>query len=224
MEKQTFKDYSYLSKELDNCGVAERYWLNSRGSFIYVDNNVPLFVDQNVDGNTLCLVGKKQLPYDTHSNSFVFNYHIGIGRDARHAHLTAVQRILQKPTGQPDRRMVEHPVWSTWARYLVNINESVVLKMADEIILNKFNNSQLEIDDDWEVCYGALTFRPSKFPNIKNLTDTLKRKGFRVTLWIHPFINKGCEPWYSEAKSKGYSFHIYKFKMNLKGFVFFLDS
>jgi alpha-glucosidase (family GH31 glycosyl hydrolase) len=32
----------------------------------------------------------------------------------------------------------------------------------------------------------------------------LKAKGFRVTLWIHPFINKGCTQWYNEAKSKGY--------------------
>lgn len=203
IEKLTFNDYSYLTKEVDNCGVAERYWLNSAGSFVYVDEQTPLFVSQNVNGNTLCLVAKKQLPYDRYASNFTFVYHIGVANDARQAHAQAIRTFLQKPVGIPDERMVRHPIWSTWARYKRDINESTVLEFADEILRNKFNNSQFEIDDDWEVCYGALTFRPSKFPNIRNLTDTLKAKGFRVTLWIHPFINKGCEPWYTEAKQKG---------------------
>lgn len=50
----------------------------------------------------------------------------------------------------------------------------------------------------------ALTFRKSKFPNIKSTTDALKALGFRVTLWIHPFINSNCEPWHQNAVSKGY--------------------
>lgn len=203
IEKLTFNNYSYLSKEADNCGVAERYWLNSDGSFIYVDEQTPLFLNQNINGNTLCFMAKKELPYDRYARDFTFIYHIGVSSDARRAHLEAVRTFLKKPTGTPDELMVRHPIWSTWARYKRDINETTVLQFADEILRNKFNNSQFEIDDDWEVCYGALTFRQSKFPNTRNLTNALKAKGFRVTLWIHPFINKGCDPWYTEAKQNG---------------------
>ena len=94
------------------------------------------------------------------------------------------------------------------ARYKAAIDEKTVEEFASEIERYGFNNSQFEIDDDWEICYGALTFRESKFSNIHNQTDKLKSRGFRVTLWIHPFINKGCEPWYTEAKDKGYFFFI----------------
>lgn len=203
VEKLTLANYSYVTKEVDNCGVTERYWLNSAGSFVYVDQRTPLFIDQNVDGNTLCLVAKQQLPYDRYAREFDFVYDIGVAADARHAHMEAVRRYLQRPTDVPDARMVRHPIWSTWARYKIAINESVILEFADEILAHRFNNSQLEIDDAWEVCYGALTFNRQQFPNIRNLTDRLKAKQFRVTLWVHPFINKGCEPWYSEAKQKG---------------------
>lgn len=53
----------------------------------------------------------------------------------------------QRPQGLPDLRMVKSPIWSTWARYKIDINQSIVLQYADEILDNGFSNSQLEIDD-----------------------------------------------------------------------------
>lgn len=120
------------------------------------------------------------------------------------AHEHAIRAVLGKPSGYPDERMIRYPIWSTWARYKRDINETVVLEFADEILAHNFNNSQLEIDDDWEECYGALSFKQSKFPNPKNLTDTLKTKGFRVTIWIHPFVNDLCNPRFQEAEINGY--------------------
>ena len=78
-----------------------------------------------------------------------------------------------------------------------------VLQFAKQIVNNGFNNSQLEIDDNWETCYGSVTFNKSRFANMKKLSNTLKKMGFRVTLWNHPFINLNC-PLQKEAKSKGY--------------------
>lgn len=204
IEKLSLTNYSYVAKQQDNVGLAERYWLNSKGSFVYVDEATPLFINQNVkDSNTLCLTVQNALPYNVRRTGILFVYYIGIGTDSKKVHGEAVKHFLKKPTGVPDVQMIQNPIWSTWARYKVDINESVVEKFASEILANGFNHSQLEVDDDWEVCYGALTFRQSKFPNVKAFTDRLKARGFRVTLWVHPFINKGCEPWYSEAKRLG---------------------
>lgn len=200
-EKLRLDNYSYLTKQTDNVGLAERYWLHSKGAFIYVDDTAPLFIDQNIKGNTICFKVQNALPYNTRRDAFDFVYYLGFAQDAKKAQHKAIEWFLHKPTALVDRRMIEHPIWSTWARYKRDINETTVTAFGDEILKYGFNNSQLEIDDDWEICYGALTFRESKFPNIKALTDSLKAKGFRVTLWVHPFINKGCEPWYTEAKN-----------------------
>lgn len=205
IEKLTLVNYSYVPKQQDNVGVAERYWLNSKGAFVLVDDRTPLFVNQNAnDKNWLCLSAENRLPYNTRRRSISFDYYVGVGVNAKASHLEAVKRLLKKPNALPDTRMIQHPIWSTWARYKAPINEQIVDKFADEILANRFNNSQLEIDDDWEVCYGGLVFNKTKFPNIKNFTDKLKRKGFRVTLWVHPFINIDCEPYFSEAMKAGW--------------------
>ncbi|XP_029729604.2 myogenesis-regulating glycosidase-like [Aedes albopictus] len=206
IQKLHLQDYSYLSKQVDNCAVAERYWLNSRGSFVFVDDESPLFLDQNSRmPGYMCLEAKKSLPYDTYDETYSFVYQIGVGVDAREAHLGAVQNVLGKPTGHPAEEMVKYPIWSTWARYKRDINEAVVLNHADDIVKNGWANSQFEIDDFWETCYGSLTINTTKFPNMKQTVADIKAKGLpRVTLWVHPFINKVCEPFYSEAKERGY--------------------
>lgn len=78
------------------------------------------------------------------------------------------------------------------------------INVVNMFMMYLYFRSQLEIDDGWEVCYGSLEFNTTKFPNIKATTDAIKRKGFRVALWIHPFINKDCEPYYSNALNAGY--------------------
>lgn len=204
IEKLSFDGYSYVTKEEDSCAIAERYWLNSRGLFLYVDEETPLFLSQTAN-NLLCLYAEKYAPYYTQDRpNFTFNYKIGIAHDARQAHLKAVEHFLKKPSDYPDERMTTYPIWSTWAKYRRDINENVVLSYADLIQNNQFNNSQMDIDDMWETCYGSLEFNTTKFSNITSLTSAMKEKGFRVTLWVHPFINKGCEPFYSEALNKGY--------------------
>lgn len=43
----TLKDFSMITKEDGNCAVIEGYWLSEAGTYIYVDEHAPLFVDQN---------------------------------------------------------------------------------------------------------------------------------------------------------------------------------
>lgn len=205
IEKLSFQNYSYVTKAADSCGIMERYWLNSLGLFIYIGKETPLFLNQT-PRNVLCFYGQKVSPYDTRHEGahFTFNYNIGIAFDAKQAHLQAVEHFLKKPTAYPDERMTMYPIWSTWAKYKQNINETILQSFGDLINDHGFNNSQIEIDDKWESCYGSLEFDKTKFPNIANLTSVLKSKGFRITLWVHPFINKGCEPIYSEALNNGY--------------------
>lgn len=206
IERHIFSNYPYLTKEDHNAAISERYWLNSKGTFIYVDNETPLFIEQNSPGyeNKLCFRANLTLPYNRRSRETNFIYHIGFGRNAKTAHMYAIRQFLNHPHDYPDERMVKYPIWSTWALYKAEITDSIVREFAQKILDYGFNNSQIEIDDDWEDCYGALTFRKNKFPNTKRLTDDLHRKGFRVTLWIHPFINKNCTAIYNEAKSRGY--------------------
>lgn len=46
---------------------------------------------------------------------------------------------------------------------------------------------------------GSLNVSVTKFPNLKQLTTDLKAMGFVVGMWVHPFINKNCQPYYKDA-------------------------
>lgn len=204
IENLDIRMYSYVTKEADNCGVAERYWLSSSGIFYFFDQGVPLFVDsKNRLSDAVCFIAQVTAPYSSGRSRNFLSYDIAIFDDVRKAHEYAIAQYLKKPTGYPDELMIKYPIWSTWARYKTLVNHDVVLAFADEITQNGFPNSQFEIDDLWEICYGSLTVDVLRFPSMKNTIDILRTKGYRTTMWAHPFLNKGCEPWYTDAKNAG---------------------
>jgi len=67
-----------------------------------------------------------------------------------------------------------------------------------------YKGGQLEIDDEWETCYGSQEFDKSKFGNINNTIRQLHDDGWRVTLWIHPFVNDDCQDNSRVGQQSGY--------------------
>ncbi|KAI8433917.1 hypothetical protein MSG28_012092, partial [Choristoneura fumiferana] len=200
IENATVLDMGYVTKESDNGAVIERYWLNSAGEYIYVNPQVPLFVDYgNVSSNQICFKAEIAAPYSTRRNHTELSYDFWVLSDVKAAHLHALANYLGKPSGVPDYTMVKYPIWSTWAQFFRDINETNLIEYASEIKAYGFANSQLEIDDMWEVCYGSLKVNEDKFSNFTKLVQDIKALGYRATIWMHPFINQNCEPWYSEA-------------------------
>lgn len=194
----------YFSKEQDNGAIVERYWLNSAGEYIYVHPQVPLFVDyNNIAPNNICFGAQISEPYSTRRNHIELSYDLWFLPNVKEAHKHAIDNYLGKPSGVPDYRMVQHPIWSTWAQYSRDVDQEKVLEFAKQIRGYGFSDSQLEIDDLWETCYGTLEVDERKFPNMTGLVRELKAMGFRVTIWMHPFINNNCEPIYTEALNNG---------------------
>ena len=111
------------------------------------------------------------------------------GTDMKTVHLYMSNLFFKKPQSFPDQLMMQKPVFTTWNYYFKNINQSVVIDFAKQIVANNYSISQLEIDDKWETFYGDLDFDPKTFPNPKEMTDLLHSMGIRVTLWVHPFCN-----------------------------------
>ncbi|XP_045538760.1 myogenesis-regulating glycosidase [Papilio machaon] len=195
----------YFSKEYDNGAIAERYWLNSAGEYIYVHPQVPLFIDyNNIVPNHICFGAQISEPYSSRRNHVELSYDLWFLPNVKEAHKHAIVNYLGKPSGLPDYRMVQHPVWSTWAQYSRDVDQEKVLEFAKQIRGYGFSDSQLEIDDLWETCYGTMEVDQWKFPNMTGLVRELKAMGFRVTIWLHPFINNNCEPIYTEALNNGY--------------------
>nr|AQS60667.1 alpha-glucosidase family 31 [Sogatella furcifera] len=201
VEKLQLKELPYVPHYLNNVGKTEPYWFNSLGISVYVNASVPLFVDvRNHRPDGLCFIANDQPPYLPRAEKLL-QYTLCNFDDPRQAHEYSVANLFDRPAALPDARMVQFPVWSTWVRYKKLVNQSAVLGFARDIVARGFNNSQMEIDDDWESCYGETAFNITRFPDMKNLTQQLKEMGFRTTIWTHPFVNKDCPdyPHHQEA-------------------------
>ncbi|XP_049813511.1 myogenesis-regulating glycosidase-like [Schistocerca nitens] len=200
IENNVYKHYAYVAEHKAHATIATRYWVFSDGRLVHVHTNVPLFIDQNSNqtSNKLCFSAENASPYPEDRSDNVLEYELCTYGDAKEAHLVGIQKYLGKPTAIPDERLGVQPFWE------VGPPEQNVRERAAGIIEHGFGYSLLEIADPWESCRGSFTPDTTKFPDMKALVDDLHALGFPVALWIHPFINTNCEPFFSEAQSKGY--------------------
>lgn len=89
----------------------------------------------------------------------------------------------------PDLLMFEKPQYNTWIEMEWNCTQKKVLKYANEIIKNGYPAGVLMIDDCWCKDYGVWEFDKEKFPNPKIMIEKLHSMGFKVMLWICPFVS-----------------------------------
>jgi alpha-glucosidase len=101
----------------------------------------------------------------------------------------------------PDTLLFSKPQYNTWIELLTNQNQADILKYAHAIISNEFPPGVLMIDDNWGNDYGDFRFKKEKFPDAKKMIDELHGMGFKVMLWISPFISPDSEI-FRELRSK----------------------
>ncbi|XP_026682066.1 myogenesis-regulating glycosidase-like [Diaphorina citri] len=209
MEKMQIHKRPLTPIEFDSQAIAEPYFLNSKGLFLYFSPNMTAFYSVNSPdpadnapfGRHFCVYAEMAAPYYRTTNGANFlNFTACKYADARAAQMKAVEYFLGKPRDIPDVKMIEHPIWTTWAKYKVDIDENKLLQYAQSIKDHGFKASQLEIDDNWEVCYGSAVINTTRFPNMKRTISQLNSLGFRTTMWVHPFVNNNCEPYYTRFK------------------------
>lgn len=192
---------SFVSKQGNSEAILEPIWYTNNGFYLKVNQTTPLFV--NYTKSALTLNATRAPPYIRGDTTYL-DYKVCKYDNLKTAYQRAIVDSLGQPSAPPDYKMVELPIWSTWAKYKKDINEKKVLEFANLIQKHGLPNSQLEIDDNWETCYGSLTVNLKKFPDMKKLVDQLHSMGFRVTIWVHPFVNHDCQPYFEEGVQKNY--------------------
>lgn len=103
----------------------------------------------------------------------------------------------------PDPLFFTNPQYNTWIELIYNQNQRDVLAYARNIIKNGFPTGALMIDDNWQEDYGKWEFHPGRFENPKMMMDSLHQMGFKVMLWVCPFVSPDSDV-YRELAAKGY--------------------
>ncbi len=89
----------------------------------------------------------------------------------------------------PDELLFSQPQYNTWIELTYNQNQADVLRYAHAIIDNGFAPGVIMIDDTWQEDYGLWQFHPGRFPDPKLMINELHKMGFKVMVWVCPFVS-----------------------------------
>jgi len=125
------------------------------------------------------------------------------GTTLRDAYMAASSQYFPSTGTLPDPLFFTMPQYNTWIELMYNQNQTDILKYAQSIIDKDFPKGILMIDDNWQKHYGNFEFKPEKFSDPKEMVEKLHNMGFRIMLWVCPFVSADS-PEYRELASKGY--------------------
>jgi hypothetical protein len=109
-------------------------------------------------------------------------------KSLRDAFLAASKKWFPPSGKTPDLLFFSAPQYNTWIELTYNQNEKDILSYAKSMIDNGLPPGVLMIDDTWQAGYGDWRFEPSRFSDPKGMMDKLHKMGYKVILWMCPFV------------------------------------
>ena len=104
------------------------------------------------------------------------------------AYRHAMRRFFS-PTGQsPDPLFFTAPQLNTWIELTYNQNQKDILAYAKSMLTRGVPPGVIMIDDTWQAGYGDWRFEPSRFPDPKAMIGELHAMGYKVMLWMCPYV------------------------------------
>lgn len=125
------------------------------------------------------------------------------GKTLRDAYMTACRKYFPPSGDLPDPLFFAKPQYNTWIELMYDQNQQDILNYAKGIVDNGLPPGVLMIDDNWQKYYGNFEFKPDKFPDPDAMVDQLHNMGFKVMLWVCPFVSADS-PEYRFLSAKGY--------------------
>ena len=175
-EKMPFDAQSAVEIDIRRDGYANQYQsllVSDRGRYVWCDGQTALSVSGGVmrivsDGEPIALVQA--------------------GRTLREAFLAASKAHFPPSGRTPDLTFYSAPQYCTWIELTYRQNERDILAYAQSMLDHGLPPGMLIIDDTWQAGYGDWRFEPSRFRDPKGMVAKLHAMGFKVLLWMCPFV------------------------------------
>ncbi|MBC2601809.1 glycoside hydrolase family 31 protein [Puniceicoccus vermicola] len=89
----------------------------------------------------------------------------------------------------PDPILFNAPQYNTWIELMYDQREEKILEYAESIIAAGYPPGTILIDDNWQEDYGTWEFSARRFSDPKAMIEKLHDMGFKVMLWVCPFVS-----------------------------------
>lgn len=156
-------------------------WSEGAFSFSFEDNGAHLFLDGG--GSEIVFEeGHKDLPG---------------------AYQAACRRFFAPSGMLPDPLNFLAPQYNSWIEMQYEPSQAKVLRYVADICAQKLPPGVFMIDDNWFEDHGVWRFHAGRFPDPAQMIRQMHDLGFRVVLWISPFVSPDSNA-YRELKTSGY--------------------
>lgn len=177
---------NFEENNYSNCAVP--FFVSDKGRYIW--SNSPFKID--FDKGIIRIESEEQIELNEESSSL------------KEAFLSASRKHFSPAGTIPPEEFIANPQYNTWIELVYNQNQKDILEYARAIKDNGFPcNGVLMIDDNWQKYYGNFEFKPERFPDPAAMFKSLHELGFKVMLWICPFVSPDS-PEYRMLARKGY--------------------
>lgn len=114
---------------------------------------------------------------------------VNAGENLREAFLSAAKAHFPSSGKMPPTEFIAAPQYNTWIELQYNQNQDDILKYARDILSNGLPPGVIMIDDTWQAGYGNWRFEASRFSDPSAMCRELHGMGFKLMLWIVPFVS-----------------------------------
>ncbi len=170
LSKNSVYELDYAVNETYN--QVNPLWLSSKGRYIYAKGGGK-FVVRN---GCLEITGVEEYTFEE-----------GYGT-LKGAFAAAAKKLFKKEEKPVPSIMLTSPQYCTWVDMLRAVSQEKVIAYADSVVQSGMKPGILIIDDGWMNAYGEWAFS-SAFPNPKEMVERLHSLGFKVILWMCPFVS-----------------------------------
>lgn len=123
------------------------------------------------------------------------------GKNLRDAYVKASKTHFPASGKIPHPLFFSRPQYNTWIELQYNQNEDDILKYAASIVGNGFPTGIIMIDDNWQKNYGEWDFSCERFNDPRGMIDLLHTMGFKVMMWVCPFVGSDTPTYRQLARS-----------------------
>lgn len=178
--------------------VLKRYFINSRGASITVNNNVPLYLslEETENGKQFCLQAKHDnFAYVNHITPLPhLNYSLCTSSNMTRLHSHMSEKTLWDGLKQEDidviNSLLTEPLWQITTGPNEVLSEGTIQNYTDDVIaLGFLKQGHVLVNEFWQRQIGDFVLDEDRFPTLEDIVNVLHRRGFRVVLSIQPFVS-----------------------------------
>uniref|UniRef100_A0A0K8WHT9 Putative family 31 glucosidase KIAA1161 n=1 Tax=Bactrocera latifrons TaxID=174628 RepID=A0A0K8WHT9_BACLA len=188
----------------------KRYFINSIGVAMQVDDRTPLHISVNQTENRLCFRARNDnFTFVNHLTEYPeLTYKICTTEDMRSLHMLMTQQSLWDGLKESDiyslHSLIEEPVWKIpFLSEVTSINETTIYNYSEDVIAMGFMRlGHILVNEFWQRNIGDFVVDQERFPTLKDTVEVLHRRGFKVVFTIQPFISTDSPNFKDAVKNK----------------------